>query len=122
MTRHVTRYGRKDTKFEFAAKPGTIPTDLELGTRRARAAALLMLSLPGAVYIYQGEELGLPEVEDLPTGALQDPMFFRPAAGIPAGTAAGCRSLGRRRAALRLQPRRRKRRAVAAAAVVLGAS
>ena len=78
VTRHVTRYGRKDTKFEFAAKTSTIPeVDLELGTRRARAAALLTLSLPGAVYIYQGEELGLPEVEDLPTGALQDPMFFR---------------------------------------------
>jgi alpha-glucosidase len=78
VTRHVTRYGRKDTKFEFAAKTSAIPdVDLELGTRRARAAALLTLSLPGAVYIYQGEELGLPEVEDLPTGALQDPMFFR---------------------------------------------
>jgi len=78
VTRHVTRYGRKDTKFEFAAKTSAIPdVDLELGARRARAAALLTLSLPGAVYIYQGEELGLPEVEDLPTGALQDPMFFR---------------------------------------------
>ena len=78
VTRHVTRYGRKDTKFEFAAKTSAIPdVDLELGTRRARAAALLTLALPGAVYIYQGEELGLPEVEDLPTGALQDPMFFR---------------------------------------------
>ena len=74
VTRHVTRYGRKDTKFEFAAKTSTIPdVDLELGTRRARAAALLTLSLPGAVYIYQGEELGLPEVEDLPTGALPGP-------------------------------------------------
>jgi alpha-glucosidase len=78
VTRHVTRYGRKDTRFEFAAKTSAIPdVDLELGTRRARAAALLTLSLPGAVYIYQGEELGLPEVEDLPSGALQDPMFFR---------------------------------------------
>jgi alpha-glucosidase len=78
VTRHVTRYGRKDTKFEFAAKTSAIPdVDLELGTRRARAAALLTLSLPGAVYIYQGEELGLPEVEDLPTESLQDPMFFR---------------------------------------------
>jgi alpha-glucosidase len=78
VTRHVTRYGRKDTKFEFAAKTREIPeVDLEVGTRRARAAALLTLSLPGAVYIYQGDELGLPEVEDLPTDALQDPMFFR---------------------------------------------
>ena len=78
VTRHVTRYGRKDTKFEFAAKTSEIPdVDLDVGTRRARAAALLTLSLPGAVYIYQGDELGLPEVEDLPTDALQDPMFFR---------------------------------------------
>jgi len=78
VTRHVTRYGRKDTKFEFAAKTRITPeVDVELGTRRARAAALLTLSLPGAVYIYQGEELGLPEVEDLPDEVLQDPMFFR---------------------------------------------
>jgi alpha-glucosidase len=78
VTRHVTRYGRADTTFEFAAKSRDIPqVDLELGTRRARAAALLTFALPGAVYIYQGEELGLPEVEDLPDSVLQDPMFFR---------------------------------------------
>jgi alpha-glucosidase len=49
----------------------------EVGTRRARAAALLMLALPGGVYIYQGEELGLPEVIDLPDELRQDPTFFR---------------------------------------------
>ena len=49
-------------------------SDLELGTRRARAAALLMLALPGCAYIYQGEELGLPQVEDLPDEVLQDPV------------------------------------------------
>jgi alpha-glucosidase len=53
------------------------PLDLELGTRRARAAALLMLALPGGAYIYQGEELGLPEVEDLPEEVLQDPVWER---------------------------------------------
>jgi alpha-glucosidase len=90
VTRHVTRYGRKDTKFEFAAKTRVTPeVDVELGTRRARAAALLTLSLPGAVYIYQGEELGLPEVEDLPDEALQDPMFFR-SGGVDPGRD-GCR-------------------------------
>ena len=48
VTRHVTRYGREDTKFEFAAKRARHPdVDLELGTRRARAAALLTLALPG---------------------------------------------------------------------------
>ena len=46
-----------------------------LGMRRARAAALLMLALPGGAYVYQGEELGLPEVEDLPEEVLQDPTW-----------------------------------------------
>ena len=54
-----------------------LPADLELGQRRARSAALLMLGLPGAVYLYQGEELGLPEVEDLPIEALADPTWER---------------------------------------------
>ncbi|GGO82759.1 glycoside hydrolase family 13 protein [Wenjunlia tyrosinilytica] len=48
-----------------------------LGTARARAAALLMLALPGAAYVYQGEELGLPEVVDLPDEVLTDPIFRR---------------------------------------------
>ena len=43
-----------------------MPTDLALGRRRARAAALLAWRCPGSLYIYQGDELGLPEVEDLP--------------------------------------------------------
>ena len=53
------------------------PADLELGLRRARAAALLMLALPGSVYLYQGEELGLPEVEDLDDDRREDPIFAR---------------------------------------------
>ncbi|MER7416839.1 alpha-amylase family glycosyl hydrolase [Micromonospora peucetia] len=77
VTRHVTRYGRADTTFSFAAKREGTPTDLELGTRRARAAALLSLSLPGAAYVYQGEELGLWEVEDIPYELRQDPMWER---------------------------------------------
>ncbi|MFG2528908.1 glycoside hydrolase family 13 protein [Streptomyces sp. NPDC048516] len=44
---------------------------------RARAATLLMLALPGSAYLYQGEELGLPEVTDLPDEVRQDPSFFR---------------------------------------------
>ena len=60
VVRHVTRYGG-----------GAI------GRKRARAAALLMLALPGSAYIYQGEELGLPEVVDLPDDVLQDPTFTR---------------------------------------------
>jgi alpha-glucosidase len=55
--------------------PGT--PDLELGTRRARAAALLTLALPGGAYVYQGEELGLWEVQDLAEELLQDPTWER---------------------------------------------
>ncbi len=49
--------------------------DAEAGLRRARAATLLMLALPGSAYVYQGEELGLPEVADLPAEVLQDPIW-----------------------------------------------
>ena len=48
-----------------------------LGLQRARAATTLMLALPGSSYIYQGEELGLPEVIGLPDDARQDPTWFR---------------------------------------------
>ncbi|MWB99348.1 glycoside hydrolase family 13 protein [Agromyces seonyuensis] len=51
--------------------------DPVLGLRRARAASALMLALPGSAYVYQGEELGLPEVIDLPDDARQDPTWFR---------------------------------------------
>ncbi|GLU46383.1 glycoside hydrolase family 13 protein [Nocardiopsis ansamitocini] len=60
VTRHVTRFGGGDH-----------------GLARARAAALLTLALPGSVYLYQGEELGLPEVTDLPEDVLQDPTWKR---------------------------------------------
>ncbi|SMD26238.1 glycoside hydrolase family 13 protein [Kibdelosporangium aridum] len=59
VVRHVTRYG-----------------DGELGLRRARAMTLVEFALPGALYVYNGEELGLPTVE-LPEWALQDPMWKR---------------------------------------------
>ena len=49
--------------------------DFVLGERRARALVLLKLALPGSAYIYQGEELGLPEVADLPADALEDPRW-----------------------------------------------
>ena len=57
------------------------PVDERAGLRRARAAALLMLALPGSSYVYQGEELGLPEVADLPAEALQDPIWEQTAHG-----------------------------------------
>ncbi|MFC0098083.1 alpha-amylase family glycosyl hydrolase [Micromonospora marina] len=51
--------------------------DAALGLRRARAASLLMLALPGSAYLYQGEELGLPEHTTLPDEARQDPTWKR---------------------------------------------
>ncbi|HZC27165.1 MAG TPA: alpha-amylase family glycosyl hydrolase, partial [Actinopolymorphaceae bacterium] len=75
VLRHVTRYGRADGDDH---KPsGSVGCDLARGVRRARAAALLMLALPGGAYVYQGDELALPEVEDLPTEVLQDPIWLR---------------------------------------------
>ncbi|WP_327175966.1 glycoside hydrolase family 13 protein [Streptomyces sp. NBC_01335] len=75
--RHVTRYGREDTSFDMGDKRLLDPSDPVLGRRRGRAAALLTLALPGGVYVYQGDELGLPEVQDLPDALLQDPTFVR---------------------------------------------
>jgi alpha-glucosidase len=72
----VTRYGREDSGFAFEAKRFGVPTDRKLGEQRARAAALLTAALPGTLYIYQGDELGLPEV-DVPVEAIQDPMYLR---------------------------------------------
>ena len=89
VTRPVTRYGREDSSFDFSAKRFGTPTDLAVGRRRARAAALLSAALPGSLYIYQGDELGLPEVEDLPRDLLQDPMHFR-SDGVDPGRD-GCR-------------------------------
>ena len=51
--------------------------DQQLGIARARAASLMMLALPGSAYLYQGEELGLPEVADLSTRVLHDPVWTR---------------------------------------------
>jgi alpha-glucosidase len=91
VTRHVTRYGRADTAFDFALRGArhAQPTDLALGTRRARAAALLTMALPGSVYVYQGEELGLPEVEDLADDVRDDPMYTRSGGEDPGRD--GCR-------------------------------
>ncbi len=89
VTRPVTRYGRADSSFAFLAKRQGTPTDVALGRRRARAAALLVAALPGSLYIYQGDELGLDEVEDLPRDRLQDPMHFR-SGGVDPGRD-GCR-------------------------------
>ncbi|MFE4948735.1 glycoside hydrolase family 13 protein [Leifsonia sp. NPDC056665] len=89
VTRPVTRYGREDSSFAFATKRSGTPTDLALGRLRSRAAALLTAALPGSLYLYQGDELGLPEVEDLPADRIEDPMHFR-SGGVDPGRD-GCR-------------------------------
>jgi alpha-glucosidase len=89
VTRPVTRYGRVETGFSFEAKREGTPTDLALGRRRARAAALLAMALPGSMYVYQGEELGLPEAENIPPARRQDPMWLR-SGGVDPGRD-GCR-------------------------------
>lgn len=78
VERIVTRYGREETEAGVgAARVAQGPVDEVLGRRRARAAALLMLALPGGAYVYQGQELGLIEVLDLPEDSLQDPVWER---------------------------------------------
>src|SRR3954469_1496542 len=76
-SRLVTRFGRANTGARHIADEQGAPSDLALGTVRARAAALLMLALPGGAYVYQGDELGLPDVEDIPEDRLQDPIWHR---------------------------------------------
>ncbi|MFC1432349.1 glycoside hydrolase family 13 protein [Streptacidiphilus sp. N1-3] len=77
VTRHVSRYGREDSSFGNNGRQYHVATDLDLGTQRARAATLLSLALPGSAYLYQGEELGLWEVDDIPDALRDDPYFHR---------------------------------------------
>ena len=79
VMRHSTRYGLP-VDVDWRRWPVEGPHDLldvDLGRRRARAAALVMLALPGSAYLYQGDELGLPEVWDLPDDVLDDPTWER---------------------------------------------
>jgi alpha-glucosidase len=91
VVRHATRYGLpkgtkgtkgtpakgQDGKAWLLAGGPKEDLDVELGERRARAATLLMLAVPGSAYLYQGEELGLQEVAEIPESERQDPSFFR---------------------------------------------
>jgi alpha-glucosidase len=84
VPREVSRYARPQpdvVERVWLEDLLALPADFALGVRRARAAALLMLALPGGAYIYQGEELGLPEVENLPLDVLQDPRAFQTGIG-----------------------------------------
>jgi alpha-glucosidase len=77
VMRHATRYGLPvGTNWRMWPLAGPVEAlDAEAGLRRARAATLLMLALPGSAYLYQGEELGMPEVWDLPPEVLDDPVW-----------------------------------------------
>ncbi len=101
IVRHTSRLG--------LSRPGSRPKGIDadgeqpdeaLGLRRARAAALLTLALPGSAYLYQGEELGLPEHTTMPGQARQDPAFRRGSeigrdgCRVPLPWAAGAASFG----------------------------
>lgn len=85
VVRHATRYGlppRDQAEIapakQWLLSGGVDPElDPELGLRKARAATLLMLALPGSAYLYQGEELGLQEVIEIAAAQRQDPSYFR---------------------------------------------
>ena len=102
VVRHATRYGLPDAERGADGRPtlkhgnewllsgGQSPTlDAARGERRARAAATFVLGLPGSAYLYQGEELGLHEVAEIPDAERQDPTFFR-SPGVDQGRD-GCR-------------------------------
>lgn len=85
VVRHATRLAPgfdNDTRL-------TCEVDAVRGLRRARAATLFTLTLPGSMYLYQGEELGLREVTELDASVRQDPAWHR--SGGTDGTRDGCR-------------------------------
>ncbi|WP_166851323.1 glycoside hydrolase family 13 protein [Isoptericola sp. BMS4] len=103
VVRHATRYGlpplparagstesdeKQGRAWVLAGAPED-SLDRAAGERKARAATLFELALPGSAYLYQGEELGLHEVGDIPDDARQDPTFFR-SPGVDKGRD-GCR-------------------------------
>ncbi|WP_426997928.1 glycoside hydrolase family 13 protein [Pseudarthrobacter sp. N5] len=76
--RHASRFGLTDpTTFPKGIAAEDEQPDAALGLARARAATMVSFALPGSAYVYQGEELGLPEHTTLPAAARRDPTFFR---------------------------------------------
>lgn len=100
IPRHPTRFGLPQVRSrthhqlvnDWLLRDGaTYEEDRALGSRRARAALLMELGLPGSVYLYQGEELGLFEVADIPWDALEDPQAAMTAHGDAIKGRDGCR-------------------------------
>lgn len=77
VIRHASRLGLPPGEVPNGIGATDIQPDAQLGLRRARAATALMLALPGSAYVYQGEELGLPEHTTLPDELRQDPTWSR---------------------------------------------
>jgi alpha-glucosidase len=79
VIRHASRMGGLTGRptASDGVGPGHPQPDRELGLSRARAATMFMLGLPGSAYLYQGEELGLPEHTMLEPEHRQDPTFAR---------------------------------------------
>jgi len=78
--RHATKMGLNPAvnRRDWMLSNGTShPLDVEAGIANALAATLYILALPGSTYMYQGEELGLHEVTDIPEKAIQDPQYLR---------------------------------------------
>ena len=78
--RHATKLGLDksvDRRLWMLSDGTSAPLDKEAGTRRALAATLFILALPGSTYLYQGEELGLHEVTDIPESMIQDPQYLK---------------------------------------------
>ena len=78
VIRHATRFGfPPEHPRTLGIRATDSQPDAELGLRRARALTMAMLALPGSAYLYQGEELGLPEHTQLDDSFRQDPAFKR---------------------------------------------
>jgi alpha-glucosidase len=79
VLRHVSRFGGDygRTTASDGVGPNNPQPDNVAGLQKARAATLFMLGLPGASYLYQGEELGLPDHTTIADEHRQDPTFFR---------------------------------------------
>jgi alpha-glucosidase len=80
--RNVTRFGRADAHLPSSYTFNNLvnsdePVDATVGLQRARASAVFLCGLDVPIFLYAGEELGLPEVIDLPEDALQDPIWER---------------------------------------------